>query len=200
VLPIPQMFTRSAGRSFEMKRPQLSMPKLDPRSVALGALAEANLPARNVLWKCQRSTKDAFAIAVLSACALWPARADAAHCTVTTVSVAFGAYDPRAAAATDGVGSVIVSCSGNPGSSTLSSTTGQSGTYSARVMTAGSYSLSYNLYTTSSRTTQWGDGSGGTAVLSLNSAGTYTIYGRIPALQNVGAGTYSDSIVVTLTY
>lgn len=140
-------------------------------------------------------------VVVAGAAATLSSRAEAAAtCTVSTAGVAFGAYNPLNATATDGVGSVTVSCSGNPGAMTLSSGTGQSGSYSARVMKSGTSSLNYNLYTTATRTTVWGNGTSGTSTRSLSAVGTYTVYGRIPALQNVSAGTYTDSVVVTLTY
>ena len=147
---------------------------------------------------CRRS----FACALVAAAAAMPAsRADAAAtCTVSTTGVAFGAYNPRSSTATTGVGTVTVTCSGNVGTMTLSSGTGQSGTYSSRVMKSGTSSLNYNLYTTSSYATVWGNGTSGSATRSLSAAGSYTVYGRIPALQNVAAGTYTDNVVVTLTY
>jgi spore coat protein U-like protein len=55
--------------------------------------------------------------------------------------------------------------------------------------------------------TVWGDGSGATSrvsdgyLLGLGGAvKNYTVYGRAPAMQNVGAATYTDAIIVTLTY
>ena len=54
-----------------------------------------------------------------------------------------------------------------------------------------------------------GDGTGGSqtggATLSLTpgnptQTSTSTIYGRIPASQDVAAGAYADTIVVTITY
>lgn len=124
----------------------------------------------------------------------------AASCTISTVGVAFGTYNPQSTTALDGVGSVTATCSGNTATLVLSAGTGQSGSYSARVMNAGSFSLNYNLYTTSTRNVVWGNGSAGTATRTLPASGTYTIYGRIPALQNVGAGSYTDTVVVTLTF
>jgi spore coat protein U-like protein len=71
----------------------------------------------------------------------------------------------------------------------------------------GGNSMQYNLYTNAARTQVWGDGTGGTAKVSdsqLVVVGTsqysYTAYGRIPALQNLGPGTYTDTITVTLNY
>jgi spore coat protein U-like protein len=68
--------------------------------------------------------------------------------------------------------------------------------------------LNYNLYTTSARTTVWGDGSSSTGTVSDSyllglGAGTstdYTVWGRIPMQQNVPTGTYNDSVVLTVEY
>jgi spore coat protein U-like protein len=53
----------------------------------------------------------------------------------------------------------------------------------------------------------WGDATGGTAKVSDSQflvIGTnqysYTTYGRIPALQNLAPGTYTDTITVTVNY
>ena len=136
-----------------------------------------------------------------AALTLLPAQAEAAvSCTASTVAVAFGAYDPRNATATDGVGTLTISCAGNAGSIVASSATGQSGTYTARVMKAGSFSLSYNLYTTTTRNVVWGNGSGGSVTRTLAGPGSYTIYGRIPPLQNVGAGSYTNTVNITITF
>ena len=76
-----------------------------------------------------------------------------------------------------------------------------SGTYAARAMTSGSHQLLYNLYLDASYVTIWGDGTAGTGTLQdSTNKNTYTIYGRIPALQNAWVGSYSDTIVVTITY
>jgi spore coat protein U domain-containing protein, fimbrial subunit CupE1/2/3/6 len=87
--------------------------------------------------------------------------------------------------------------------------TGSSGTYANRTLVLGSDTLIYNLYTTNSYTTVWGDNTGGSgrpatgtgAGMSTNQ--TLTVYGRLLAADNTGpvaAGSYSDTIVATITY
>ena len=66
-------------------------------------------------------------------------------------------------------------------------------------------SLNYNLYTDATYTSIWGSGSGGTSSVSkTNGSGetgsTITIYGKIPAEQDVYAGSYSDSITITISF
>ncbi len=78
--------------------------------------------------------------------------------------------------------------------------------FATRRMVNGSEQLQYNLYLDAARTIIWGDGSGGTqALLIHNPQGnnqdlTVPIFGRIPAGQDRGIGTYSDTIIVTLNY
>jgi spore coat protein U-like protein len=133
-----------------------------------------------------------------------------AACSVSATDLAFGPYDVHQGTPTDGAGSVSVNCTFLIAvllSYEIRLSTGQSGTYGTRTMQGGTYDLDYNLYTDSTRTTVWGDGGGGTGTISyaalialLVHNASYTVYGRIPALQNVAAGSYSDTITVTLEY
>jgi len=125
-----------------------------------------------------------------------------AACTVSTTSVNFGAYDPKATGADNGTGSLIISCNkGSPGKNSLIALSkGNSGSYGTRHLLSGANILTYNLYGDSARTQIWGDGSGGSFTLGYTDSDTFTVYGRIPALQNVPAGTYGDAITVTITF
>ena len=67
-------------------------------------------------------------------------------------------------------------------------------------MSSGAATLGYNLYTNPSRTIVWGDG---VTVSGVSSGGTnvdLTVYGCVAAGHNVHAGTYADTITVTVTY
>lgn len=133
-----------------------------------------------------------------------------ATCSVSTSGVSFGAYDVFSPGANDAAGNISVACTGLTESSTaaydiLLSTGG--GSYASRLMASGSNPLTYNLYTNSSRSIVWGDGSAGTAVVSdgyglglTTVTNHYPIYGRIPAGQNAYVGNYSDTLVVTVNY
>jgi len=62
--------------------------------------------------------------------------------------------------------------------------------------------MSYNLFTNASMSSIWGNGTSG-SLLILNNVNNNTpqqilIYGRIPARQNLSAGTYSDYITMTV--
>lgn len=135
-----------------------------------------------------------------------------ATCTVSATTVAFGSYNPFSSSPQDSTGDIAVSCTVGGILSLLVSydislSSGGSGAYATRRMSSGANTLSYNLYTSSGRTTVWGNGTGSTAIVSdgyLLGVGTtvrhYTVYGRAPALQNVRSGAYLDSITVTVDY
>ena len=142
-----------------------------------------------------------------------PLAGAAVSCSVNLVGVAFGIYNPLSTTPTTSAGSITVSCTNtNGGSTTVNITatysTGASGTYASRTMRNGTQVLDYNLYFDAAYTQVRGDGTGGTtagqATLTLgrNQTGTAsgTIYGRVPAGQDVGPGAYSDTIVVTVNY
>lgn len=63
--------------------------------------------------------------------------------------------------------------------------------------------LDYNLFVNPSHTSVWGDGANATVTVSGEGSGVpehHTVYGRIPARQNVRGGDYADTIVVTVEY
>jgi spore coat protein U-like protein len=134
-------------------------------------------------------------------------------CTVSAAGVAFGIYNPLNPAGDSAVGSWTVTCNAiGSGSATVAGTltlsTGSSGSYAARTMKSGTHALQYNLYATPSHTQVIGDGSAGT--FALSDSGTVTagqvyqitgsMYGFMPPSQDIPAGSYTDSIVVTVTY
>jgi spore coat protein U-like protein len=138
--------------------------------------------------------------AVLLGLSLAGAARAATSCSIdATGAVAFGPYDWTAVAPTDSTGTITYTCDG-PALVVLSQ--GSSGTYTARTMISGANQLTYNLYTDAARSQIWGDFSGGTT-LRLVAAGTrvpITVYGRLPAGQNVPSGSYSDTLMVTFFF
>ena len=133
-------------------------------------------------------------------------------CNASVTSIVFATYNPLASGNSTSTGRIRVSCGGVAGLAipyTVALSAGI-GTLGARTMGAGAGRLAYNLYTTSSYSTIWGDGSGATATVGggflLDVLGTappqdLTVYGRIPGSQGaVAPGAYADTLVVTLTY
>jgi spore coat protein U-like protein len=89
----------------------------------------------------------------------------------------------------------------------IGSTTGA--TFAQRLMTNGTQTLQYNLYTSNAYSSIWGDGNGGSVTQSgatgsgLGTNNTLTVYGRLPdsaANQAIPPGSYSDTITVTVNY
>jgi spore coat protein U-like protein len=134
-------------------------------------------------------------------------------CTVSANGIAFGNYNPLSPSGDAAVGSWSVTCNAiGSGSATVSGTlslsTGSSGTYAARTLKSGTHSLQYNIYLTPGYAQVLGDGSAGT--FAPSDSGTVTagqvyqitgsMYGYMPPSQDVPAGSYSDSIIVTVTY
>jgi spore coat protein U-like protein len=136
-------------------------------------------------------------------------RADpAGACTVSATGVAFGAYDPMSPAPDDSAGDVTLVCHPSVHGPVVALGAGIAGLLSPRAMSSGAATLDYNLYTSAAYSLVWGDGVGGSATVTLSggtvSAGqrtfTRTIYGRIPPGQQVPAGTYTDTIMVTVIF
>ena len=133
-----------------------------------------------------------------------------AACHVSVTNINFGSYDVFAASPTDSVGTVTISCTDGPPGLHATVSIGSSmtsGTFNPRRMkrAGGTDLLDYNLFSTSSRTTIWGDGTSGTATVTTPSRvrsgkpATMNVYGRIPAGRDVPIGSYMDTLVVTVT-
>ena len=134
-------------------------------------------------------------------------------CTVSTTSLIFSGYNPLSASNVDSTGNVRVACGGIAGLAipySVAISAGGGASMTNRQMASGINKLSYNLYVSSAYAAIWGDASGGTQTVSggflldvLGSATPQdlTVYGRIPGGQTtVKPGSYTDTLVVTLTY
>ena len=122
-------------------------------------------------------------------------------CTINAGTLAFAAYTGAAIQAT---GTFTVNCTNN-GDYTIALGVG-SGTgasFGTRYMMNGTYKLGYNIYTTAGDTTVWGDGSNPTATVAGVGTGTsqtINVYGAIPANEAAISGSYTDTVVATITY
>ena len=124
--------------------------------------------------------------------------AAALTCGVDPQAVTFGGYDSLSSAATDGTGNIHVVCDAS--TSFTVTLDGGNGSIDDRTMTSGADALHYNLFSNASRTAVWGDGNGASDVSASGTTVDLPVYGRIPGLQNVPAGTYLDTIAVTVTF
>ena len=134
---------------------------------------------------------------------------NAFQCNVVTTPVNFGFYDMFSVTALDSTGTITVTCNSPPQNpivpARLDLTAGSSGSFAQRRMTSVSGGgLNYNLFNDKAKTVILGDGSGGSVYLSnvITKAAPWniTVYGRIPARQNVTPGVYSDSITATILW
>ncbi|SEI88474.1 Csu type fimbrial protein [Frateuria terrea] len=134
-----------------------------------------------------------------------------ATCTIdASGGLAFGAYDPVVTnASTDltGQGTIDTTCT-NGASVTVTlgqganADTGSSDAAPVRRMLSGASDyLSYQLYSDSGRSTVWGNTAGtGAPVTGTGTVVSTTVYGLITAGQNVPSGSYSDTVVATVTF
>jgi len=144
-----------------------------------------------------------MALAILLGGLMAASRPALAQCRVSATPIAFGTYNVFSTSATDSTGSVVIRC--NLTRLVLVSLgQGSSASYFPRTMRSGAVPPDYNIFTTSARTTIWGNGDGASdyvfAFAERRRDLTLVTYGRIPALQNVRAGDYSDTITVTVYF
>lgn len=125
-------------------------------------------------------------------------------CSISASNLAFGAYDPGAGDL-NGTTTIVATCTEDT-TYNIGLDTGDNGASATTTTRAMDDSLTnyldYELYQDSSRTTVWGE-TVGTDTVSQTSAGgdeSHTVYGQIPGSQFVPAGSYSDTINVTITY
>ncbi|KKO43884.1 spore coat protein, partial [Arsukibacterium sp. MJ3] len=125
-------------------------------------------------------------------------------CSISATNLAFGLYDP-AADHVNGTSTITATCTENTtydigldaGVHSASATT------TTRAMRAGSSDyLDYELYQDSNRDTVWGNVIDTNTLQKTSPGGDeiHTVFGRIPGGQFVPAGSYSDTITVTITY
>jgi spore coat protein U-like protein len=135
------------------------------------------------------------------------------NCTVSTTGISFGTYNPLSTVGSVSTGAWAVTCTATGSGSgtvsgTLSLSTGASDSYATRYMRAGANKLAYNVYLDPGHSVILGNGSGGSYAPSESGTVTAgqlyqvngTLYGFLPALQNVAPGSYADTLVVTITY
>jgi spore coat protein U-like protein len=130
------------------------------------------------------------------------------NCTTSATALGFGTYTPGngALAASS---NITVNCTKSTVYTIALNTGTTSGdSFTQRLMASGANLLRYNLYTTATFATVWGDGTGGTATQAGTGAGkatasTFKVYGQLPdsaANQAAVPGSYTDTITVTVAY
>lgn len=124
-------------------------------------------------------------------------------CNVSTTSLAFGSYLATSASANTASATISVTCTNGTGYEVaLDAGSGSGATTSTRRMTNSGDTLAYQLFRDASYSLNWGATSGGDVLSSSGSGAlvTHTVYGRIATGQFRTAGSYSDTVTITVTY
>ena len=131
----------------------------------------------------------------------------------SATALAFGTYDPvganSASVGTDltaNNGLLTITCTRSASTTItlgqgINPANGSTDTAPLRQMKLGNYVLAYTLYQDAGHTSDWGN-TLGTAVQRIASGGpdSITVYGVVPRGQSVPAGSYTDIVVVTVTF
>lgn len=151
----------------------------------------------------------AFWVALLAAAPAW---AQVTTCTSTGLSINLGTYVSYQSTDLDSAATMGVNCSrkGGPGNVTVTvglGASGTSGNITTRQLQGPVDRLNYNFYRDTARQLVWGETLGVNAVSqtmhvknNTTATMTFTIFGRIHALQDVAAGVYQDTLLMTVTF
>ncbi len=124
-------------------------------------------------------------------------------CTVNSASTLnFGSIGVLTAAVNQ-TSTLAVQCTNtSPYNIGLSAGTGTGATVANRLMTSGTATVGYTLYSNAAMTTVWGTtvGTNTVAATGNGASQTYTVYGQVPAQTTPAPGTYTDTITVTISY
>lgn len=126
------------------------------------------------------------------------------QCTAASaVGIDFGSHG-FLTANVDNTGTITVTCTTSaPFNIGLDAGTGSSSTVSTRKMTGpASATINYQLFRETGRTTNWGN-TPGTDTVALTGTGVaqnVTVFGRVPPQTSPAAGTYNDTVVVSVNY
>lgn len=123
-----------------------------------------------------------------------------AECAITAQDLNFGNYNSQAIA----TGSTPLTLRCTPGSAaTISLDGGSSGNPQTRLMQGPSTTLGYQLYKDAARQNPIDTLAPAFTLSSADNTGalmTYQVYGEVPSGQAVPAGSYIDTILVTVQY
>ena len=126
-------------------------------------------------------------------------------CTIATNPLNFGPYDPvqdNLVIARDSTGTVIIRCT-KGSTANIGLDLGDNALAGARRMTDGTNHLTYELYSDLARTQVWGNAAPSWVtppVAPSSAARNFTVYGRIPAAQDVPSGNYADIVEATVNF
>jgi len=130
-----------------------------------------------------------------------------ASCSISAGTLTFPNYNTVTGTQVDGQGTLSVACS-RGATTSIQLGQGQNPTLSStdavplRQMKNGTSYLGYTLYSDSSRLVPWGNTAltGWVYVPATSAQTNVTVYGRVTASQDVPAGTYTDTVLATITF
>lgn len=126
-------------------------------------------------------------------------------CTVSATPMAFGSPTAIGGVDIDTTSTVSLVCT-NGANYDVALDRGLNASGTQRRMSNGAATpvfVNYGVFKDAARTTDWGAGVGATQAGNAGASGlvSLTAYGRIPAsAASVGAGTYTDTVTVTVTF
>jgi spore coat protein U-like protein len=125
-----------------------------------------------------------------------------ATCSVSAATLSFGSTGVLSATL-DGATSLTTTCSATtPYTIGLDGGNAGASDPAQRKMSNGGAQITYGLYQNAARSQPWGNNTGTNTIAGTGtgSGQALTVYGRVPAQTTPAPGTYSDSIIATLTY
>ena len=130
----------------------------------------------------------------------------AMSCTISAGAMTFASYDPTADGAVDGTATIQSTCSkGGAAIITMgqgsNANAGSTPAAPGRQMSNGDARLAYGIYSDADRSAAIGDSAEtGLAVTGTGGAFGTAVYGRIPAGQAVGVGSFRDQVLIVVTF
>ena len=126
-----------------------------------------------------------------------------AECKVITASNMDFGTDGVLDAIIDTTSAMGVQCTnGQTYTISLDGGNGSSGTTTTRTMELAAEFVNYTMWKDAARSQNWGN-AGGEIMTGLTGTGAlqnYTVYGRVPVQATPTAGTYTDTVTITVTY
>jgi spore coat protein U-like protein len=126
-----------------------------------------------------------------------------AQCVIVSASTLNFGTQGVLSANVDQTSTIQVQCTNTtPYNIGLNAGTGAGATVAVRKMTSGGATVNYSLYTDAGRSTVWGNTVGTDTVSATGNgaAQSTTVFGRVPVQTTPTAGTYNDTVTVTVTY
>jgi len=168
--------------------------------LVISALLLASLTSASLIWNTPRLSAQAQASTDMLATATVMRK-----CVVSTSPMNFGEYDPASANARvplDGQAVITVACTKGTVVN-IGIDDGANASGATRRMVFGTTYLPYELFQDISRTMRWGntatDGLDG-GIAPSRDPHLFTLYGRVPAAQDVPGGAFQDTVIVTVNF